>query len=255
MSPHATDTCEPDLLRAAAARARDLGVPITTHLAQSKAEVATIKAPHGGRTPAEYLDWLGLLAPDLLAAHWIDCSDADLGLMAQRGTAVLNCPRVFALAGTAAIFGRFACHRVRTLVGTDGYNMDLIGELNVASTMSKLMSGRAETASAPELIGAVTHEAAVAIDRPDLGTIRAGAKADLTIVDLSGPLTQPLHNPRRALMWLSNRADLDCVMVDGRLLVEDGRAKGVDEAAVTRAGAAAIQKIWDSPEARAAFAS
>ena len=55
-------------------------------------------------------------------------------------------------------------------------------------------------------------------------------------------------------MWLANRADLDAVMVDGRLLVENGRATGVDEAAVTRAGAAAVQKIWDLPEARAAFA-
>ncbi len=254
MSPHATDTCEPDLLRAAAARARALGVPITTHLAQSKAEVATIQARHGGRTPAEYLDWLGLLAPDLLAAHCIDCTDADLDLMAARGATVLNCPRVFARAGTAAAFGRFASHGVRTLVGTDGYNMDLIGELNAAATVSKLVSGSAEAASAPELISAVTHAAAAAIGRPDLGTIRPGAKADLTIVDLSGPLTQPLHDPRRALVWLANRADLDAVMVDGRLLVAEGRATGIDEAAVTRAGAAAIQKIWALPEAVAAFA-
>jgi cytosine/adenosine deaminase-related metal-dependent hydrolase len=59
MSPHATDTCGPDLLRACAARARELDIPITTHLAQSQAEVATIASRHGGRTPAEYLDWLG----------------------------------------------------------------------------------------------------------------------------------------------------------------------------------------------------
>ncbi|RYB04633.1 amidohydrolase family protein [Lichenibacterium ramalinae] len=254
MSPHATDTCAPDLLRAAAGRARELGAPITIHLAQSKAEVATIAARHGGRTPAEYLDGLGLLGPDLLAAHCVDCSDADLDLMAARGASVLNCPRVFARAGTAAAFGRFAGRGLRTLVGTDGYNMDLLGELNAAATVSKLVSGRAEAASAPELIGAVTHAAAAAIARPDLGAIRPGAKADLTVVDLSGPLTQPLHDPRRALVWLANRADLDAVMVDGRLLIAEGRATMVDEAAVTRAGAAAIARIWDLPEARAAFA-
>ena len=76
-------------------RARELDVPITTHLAQSPAEVATIGSRHGGRTPAEYLDWLGLLAPDLLAAHCIASSDSDLKLMAARGATVLNCPRVF----------------------------------------------------------------------------------------------------------------------------------------------------------------
>ena len=86
MSPHATDTCDPDLLRVAAARARDLGVPMTTHLAQSKSEVATIRSRYAGRTPAEYLDWLGVLGPDLLAAHCVGCTDTDLGLMAARGS-------------------------------------------------------------------------------------------------------------------------------------------------------------------------
>ena len=160
---------------------------------------------------------------------------------------------VFARAGTAAAFGRFAGRGLRTLVGTDGYNMDLLGELNAAATVSKIVSGSAGAASAPELIAAVTREAAAAIGRPDLGATRPGAKADLTVVDLSGPLTQPLHDPRRALVWLANRGDLDAVMVDGRLLIEGGRSTMVDEAVVTRAGAAAIRKIWDLPEARAAF--
>ena len=78
--------------------------------------------------------------------------------------------------------------------------------------------------------------------------------ADLTIVDLSGPLTQPLHDPRRALVWLANRADIDVVTVDGRVLIEAGRSTMIDEAAVTRAGAEAIANIWSLPEARAAFA-
>ena len=174
MSPHATDTCGPDLLRAAVRRARELGAPITTHLAQSQSEVATIRARYADRTPAEYLDWLGVLGPDLLAAHCIDCTDADLALMAERGAAVLNCPRVFARAGVTAAFARFAERGVRTLVGTDGYNMDLLGELNAAAMISKIISGRADAANAPALIDAVTSEAAAAIARPDLGEIKAG---------------------------------------------------------------------------------
>lgn len=252
MSPHATDTCGPDLLRAATARARELGVPITTHVAQSKSEVATIQSRYG-RTPAEYLDWLGVMGPDLLAAHCVDCSDEDLRLMAARGAAVLNCPRVFARAGTTAAFGRFAGHGVRTLIGTDGYNMDLLGEMNAAAMISKLVSGRAETASSPEIIVAVTTEAAAAIARPDLGRIRVGATADLSVIDLSHPHLQPLYDPRRALVWLANRGNVDAVMVDGRVLIQGGRYLHGDEAAITAAGAAAIQKIWDLPEARAAF--
>ena len=253
MSPHATDTCGPDLLRACATRARELGVPITTHLAQSAQEVATIQARYGGRTPAEYLDWLGLLAPDLLAAHCIASSDDDLRLMAARGATVLNCPRVFARSGTVAAFGRFTCHGVRTVVGTDGYNMDLLGELNAASIISKLAAGNAEVAAAPAMIEAVTATAAAAIERSDLGRIEPGATADLTVVDMTHPQMHPLADPRRGLIALANRADVAQVFVDGRLLVNGGHLVGGDEAAICRAGAAAIERIWDLPEARAAL--
>ncbi|MGJ4909594.1 amidohydrolase family protein [Bradyrhizobium sp. HKCCYLS2033] len=254
MSPHATDTCGPDLLRAAASRARELDVPITTHMAQSAGEVATIAQRHGGRTPAGYLDWLGLLGPDLLAAHCHASTDADLALMAARGAGVLNCPRVFARAGVTAAFGRFAAHGVRTAVGTDGYNMDLLGELNAASMISKIALGSAETTSAPELIDAVTTTAAAMIKRDDLGVIAAGATADLTVVDMTHPHLRPLHDPRRGLIALANRANIDQVMIDGRLLIHDGRYLHGDEAAITAAGSAAIAKIWALPEAQAAFA-
>lgn len=253
MSPHATDTCGPDLLRACAARARELGVPITTHLAQSDAEVATIRSRYAGRTPAEYLDWLGLLAPDLLAAHCIASTDADLALMAARGATVLNCPRVFARAGRTAAFSRFADGGVRTIIGTDGYNMDLLGEVNAASMISKVTAGRADVATSPALIDAVTVIPAAVLGRPDLGAIAPGATADLTVVDLTHPHLQPLHDPRRALVALANRANIDQVVVDGRVLIADGRSTQVDEAAIVAAGVAAISRIWDLPEARAAF--
>src|ERR1700761_4862204 len=253
MSPHATDTCGPDLLRAAASRARELGVPVTIHMAQSPGELATIAQRYDGRTPAEYLDWLGVLGPDLLAAHCHASTDADLKLMAARGAAGLNCPRGVARAGVTAAFSRFASHGVRTAVGTDGYNMDLLGELNAASLISKVTSQRADVANSPELIEANTAVAADVIKRPDLGRIEPGATADLTVVDLTHPHLQPLFDPRRALIALANRANIDQVMVDGRVLVDEGRYLGADEAAITTAGTAAIGKIWDLPEAQAAF--
>jgi len=253
MSPHATDTCGPDLLRACAARARELDVPITTHVAQSAAEVATIGARYDGRTPAEYLDWLGLLAPDLMAAHCISSSDSDLDLMAARGATVMNCPRVFARSGTTAAFSRFRAHGVRTVVGTDGYNQDMLGELNAASLISKISSGKADVANAPELIEAITATAAGVIKRPDLGVIAPGATADLTVVDMTHPHLQPMFDPRRALIALANRACIDQVIVDGRVLVDAGRYMNGDEDAIVQAATAAVGKIWDLPEAQAAF--
>ena len=131
--------------------------------------------------------------------------------------------------------------------------MDLLGELNAASMISKISSARADVANAPVLIEAVTATAASVIKRPDLGVIAPGATADLTVVDLTHPHLQPLFDPRRGLVALGNRANIDSVIVDGRVLIDGGQYVHGDEAAIVAAGSAAIGKIWDLPEAQAAF--
>jgi len=254
MSPHATDTVSPDLMRALAVRARELGVPITTHVAQSQSEVDICRERHGGRSPAEFLDWVGAL-PEMLAAHCVRCEPSDLTLMAERGATVLNCPRVFARGGSPASYAYFRSHGVRTAIGTDGYNLDLLGEINAAAFISKTQARQADVATAPELLGAVTRDAAAALKRSDLGAIRVGATADLTVVSLMHPHLQPMHDPLRAVVALANRANVDAVIVDGRVLVAGGRFLGGDEDSIMAAGSAAIQRIWDLPEAQAAFAS
>ncbi|OCX58162.1 ethylammeline chlorohydrolase [Thioclava sp. SK-1] len=255
MSPHATDTCDPDLLRAATAMARELNVPNTIHVAQSAGEVKTIGARYEGRTPSEYLDWLGVLGPDLLAAHCVYATDNDLQLMQSKDVTVMNCPRVFSRSGKTAAFGRFEAAGLRVMVGTDGYNMDLLGELNAAAMISKVAAGRPDVATAPALISSVTEAGAQALNRPDLGHIAPGAKADLTVIDMAHPHLQPHYDPCRTLIALANRSNIDTVIVDGRILVSGGRLAVADAQALTRAGSAAIQKIWDQPEARDAFAS
>jgi cytosine/adenosine deaminase-related metal-dependent hydrolase len=72
-------------------------------------------------------------------------------------------------------------------------------------------------------------------------------------VDLSQPHLQPLADPRRGLIALANRADIDTVMIDGDIRIAGGTYVGADEAAITEAGAAAIARIWSLPEAQAAF--
>ena len=66
---------------------------------------------------------------------------------------------------------------------------------------------------------------------------------------------QPLFDPRRGLIALANRANIDQVVVDGRVLIDAGQYVHADEAAIISAGTAAIGKIWDLPEAQAAFNS
>jgi cytosine/adenosine deaminase-related metal-dependent hydrolase len=80
-----------------------------------------------------------------------------------------------------------------------------------------------------------------------------GATADLTVIDMTHPHLQPFYDPRRALVALGNRANVDQVIVDGRLLIDAGNYVHGDEAAIISAASAAIGKIWDLPEAQSAF--
>lgn len=252
MSPHATDTCGPDLLRAAADRAKELGIPLTIHVSQSAAENELAQSRYAC-SPVEYLERAGALGPNLIAAHCIHCSPVDLARLRGSGSTVVNCPRTFARGGTFAPFGRFKGAGLRTVIGTDGYNMDLMGELGAAGMVSKLEAGNGSVATAPELVEAVTRASAEALGRPDLGRIAVGATADLSVIDLTHPHLQPMADPLRAMVWLGHRAELDATIVDGRLLMQGGKHLLVDEDAITREGAAAIRRIWELPEAVAAF--
>ncbi|MGE0723874.1 MAG: amidohydrolase family protein [Alphaproteobacteria bacterium] len=250
LGPHAPDTCGPDLLRAVRKLADETGSLVTTHLAQTMSEVEHTKRLYG-RTPAEYLDWVGLLGPDLSVAHSIFCTDGDLDLLKKTGTTVINCPRTFGRTGTFAPFERFANHGIRTVIGTDGYNMDFVGELGAAGHIAKLHAGESKFATARELIDAATLGSAAALGRSDLGRIAPGARADLTAIDLSKPRFQPQSDPLRSMVWRASAGDVSATMVDGRLLVEGGRYVLGDETAIAAAGAAAIEKIWSSPEGAA----
>ena len=116
-----------------------------------------------------------------------------------------------------------------------------------------LLRAECRVAAGRERIAAGPAPAGGAIRRPDLGTIEPGAAADLTVVDMSHPHLQPMADPRRGLIALANRANIEHVVVDGRVLIADGRYAGGDEAAITAAGTAAINRIWALPEAQAAF--
>ena len=247
LGPHGADTCDPSLLRAVRDAARQLGCPISIHLAQSRRELAELERRHG-QTPAEYLEAAGLLGPDLVAAHCVYSTDADLARMRRTGAAIANCPMVYARGGDEASFHRFVAHGVRTGIGTDSICMDLVRELHAAGVVSKLAAGRADVATARELVAAATAGGADILGRPDLGRLEAGAAADLLVVNLARPHLQPVRDPIKTLVWNASGADIAGVVVDGEVLVRDGVYLRGDERGIVRRAAAAVARVWEHAE-------
>ena len=247
--PHGTDSCDPDLLAGIRDAAAARGAKVTIHVSQSATESETLQSRYG-RTPTEQLAHVGLLGPDLVAAHCVYASDGDLALIAESGATVVNCPASFARGAVPAVWQRTIARGVRTGIGLDGYAMDMIGELRTAALVSKLASGRSEDAAARDLVAAATADGAAALGRDDIGRIAPGCRADLVVVDLGASHLAPVSDPLKTMVWHAGRADIRAVIVDGRLVVEDGGHLLVDEAAIVAAGAAAVRKVWDEGRGR-----
>ena len=253
LGPHGPDTCDGDMMRAVRGLADAHHSLITIHLSQTESEQVLIEKRYG-KTPSEYLDDTGLLGPDLLAAHCIFASDADLGLLRKRGVSVANCPLTFGRGGVYAPYHRFADSGLRTVIGTDGYRMDIVGEIRAAGLVSKLHAGRSDAGSARELVDAVTRAAADYLGRSDLGRIEPGARADLIGIDLAKAHFQPVSDPIKTFLWNADRGDVSLVVVDGQVLVESGVYQLHDEAEIIEKGASAVHRVWDEVRARGVVA-
>ena len=244
LGPHGADTCSPDLLRAVRETADDLGCLINMHLAQTPEELEILRQRYD-KGPIEYVEGVGLLGPDLMVAHCVYATDQEIGVLRNTGTTVANCPISFARAGINVPFHRFAGQGVRTGIGTDSHGMDFVDELRIAGFFSKLHAAKGYVATARDLVRAGTMVGAEALQRPDLGRIAPGARADLLVVDLAQPHLQPVWDPVKNLIWKGGGADMSVVMVDGEVMVRDRIYLRGDEGAIIRDAAAAASKVWE----------
>ncbi len=156
---------------------------------------------------------------------------------------MVNCPLVYARWGIFAPYDRFASRGVLTAIATD-QERDYVEGLRMAGIVSRLESGRGDAATAWQLVEASTLGGARALGRPDLGRIAPGARADPVVVDLGRPHLAPVFDPIKSLVWHAHGGDVVAVLVDGEVLVADGRPTRMDEAAVRAEAAGAMEKIW-----------
>ncbi|WP_431280987.1 amidohydrolase family protein [Humitalea sp. 24SJ18S-53] len=250
--PHGPDSCTPDLLRAIDAKARELDTIVSIHAAQNQHEITLVRDRHGA-SPVEHLRDVGLLRPGVILAHGMFATDDELDLIRAHDAALASCPLAFARSGRFVPLARFESSGIRFGIGTDGVTLDMLQEIRTASIFAKVQSGAPGALSAPRVLTAATRDAARALGRDDLGRIAPGARADIAVFDLGSSRYQPVWDPLSALITNGAASDLSLAMVDGRVLVQDGRVTIADEAAVTRRGRNAIARVWDAAIARGAI--
>lgn len=240
VAPHSLYTVSTEHWIEAHELAEELDVPLLTHLAEGQAEIDRVLEATG-MTSIEYLEHLGLLDERLLAAHVILPTDDEIELLAQRGVGVAHCPQsnMKIGAGVAPVPAMIAAG-VAVGIGTDGAgsnnDLNLWEEVDTAAKLHKLASGDPTLLPARQALGMATNEGARALNMEDeIGSLEVGKRADLTVVATDGLHQQPQDpaaNPYSFLVYSTKASDVRTVIVEGRVVVDNGQVLTLDTAEV-----------------------
>lgn len=220
MAPHAIYTVGAGKLKACVAFARDNGLRIHIHVAETRQEVDDCLAAHG-LTPVQYLDSLGILGPDVIAAHCVHLTPRDAGILAERGVTVSHCPcSNMKLSSGVFPYELLISSGCRITLGTDGVssnnNLDLREEMKFAALLAKV-GGGPELLPAAQVLDWATVNGAEAFGI-DAGRISEGKLADCLLVDLSDIRMRPCHNLVSNWVYAADSNCISNVICDGRII-------------------------------------
>jgi cytosine/adenosine deaminase-related metal-dependent hydrolase len=222
-----------DLMRRTADLAREHGVRLHTHLAETKDEETFCLQVHGVR-PVEYVRRLGWLGPDVWMAHCVHLSREEVDLFAETRTAVAHCPSSnFRLGSGIAPLRDLLEAGVAVGLGVDGSASNdasnMLAEARQALLAHRLSPDTTRWPTAEEVFWMATRGGARCLGRDDIGSLEPGKAADLILIDTrklsyAGASSDLLA----ALVFSPFPAPVDTVIVNGRVVVEGGELLGVD---------------------------
>ncbi|TVQ16933.1 MAG: amidohydrolase [Bacteroidetes bacterium] len=234
VSVHAPYTSSAKLIQDAKKLADRYGVPFNIHLAETRKEFDE-SLDRTGFTPVGYLESLGVLGANLIAAHSVHLTPEDIELYAQRGVSVAHNPECnMKLASGVAPVPALLAKGVKVGFGTDGVasnnNLDLFEEINTAAMLHKLNSNDPTVLDAKTVIEMATIGGArvLGLDK-EIGSLEPGKRADLIILDMKQPHAHPVYNIYSLLVYSMKGSDVETVIIDGRVVMENRKFMYLDE--------------------------
>jgi 5-methylthioadenosine/S-adenosylhomocysteine deaminase len=254
LGPLQVDTCSRELLQETARVAEELGCHVQIHAGQALREFQEI-VRREGKTPFEFLCDVGLLGPSTSIAHGIFVAghswtatppQRDLDLLVETETSIAHCPNVFARSGVALeSYARYLKAGANVGIGTDTFPQDIIQEMRMAALISKVVDRDSRVATAADVFRSATLAGARMLGRHDLGRIAPGALADLVFLDLRRVSMNSARDPLKTLVYSGSGGDVKRVMVNGKIVVENGQVCGADEAEIARALDETTRSLWE----------
>lgn len=238
--PARIETNTLDVLRRTKALSDEFNCPVRLHAAQGLQEARFLQEWYGKR-PLELLHELDFLGPRTLIPHVSTLGVsvareervADLGLLRDSGTSVIHCPLIsIRHGGMLRSFDSYRRLGINLALGTDTFPPDMIRVMDYGSNLGKFAESDQASSTAADFFRAATLGGARALGRDDLGRLAPGAKADITIVDLSALHSGPIDDPIRTMLFNTTGASVRTVIINGRTVMRDRQIPGVDEVAM-----------------------
>ncbi len=230
VEPHSVYLCAPKLLKKAFDLAQEFALPLVIHLAESKSEIEQVKERYG-RTPVEHMAELGLLAPNVVACHCVELTENDIALLQRFDIKVAhNAESNMKLASGVAPIPRLIDEGICVGLGTDGCasnnDLDLFLEMDTVAKLHKAKTLDPTVMNAQTVLKMATRKSAAVLGMDSvIGSLEAGKKADLIIIDTNKPHLTPMYSPVSHLVYAAMGSDVRASIINGTIVMNDGQLK------------------------------
>ena len=204
------------------------------HLAEAPFEGEQSRAKYGP-SPIAYLEHIGLLGPDIIGAHciWVDAADIEIARPLRRGLRPQSFEQHENRRGVIPVVDMIAAGQPIGLA-TDGAasnnDLDMFEEMDLAAKLQKIARLDPRALPAQQVVAMATINGARALHmEKQIGSLEAGKKADMILIDTDAPHSTPMYNVYSRLVYAQKRADVRTVVIDGKIVMEDRRMLTLDE--------------------------
>jgi 5-methylthioadenosine/S-adenosylhomocysteine deaminase len=232
-APRFAVSCTRELLERVAQLSRERGVLVHTHASENLTEIELVRQVTGMRN-VEYLASLGLAAPHVALAHCVHLNESELEILARTGAHVLHCPSSNLKLGSGiAPLREMLARGISVSLGADGApcnnRLDMFTEMRTAALLQKVVHGP-DALPAARVLRMATADGARALGlAQEIGSLEAGKRADVTIVDLERLHLTPCPDVVSTIVYAAQPTDVRTVLIDGQVVLRDGALTTLDE--------------------------
>ncbi len=250
--PHSPYTASEELLVKVRELADEHNIGIHIHVSETQKEINDSLDERGIR-PFEYLEKIGFLGPDVVAAHCVWLSDEEIEIIKKHGVKVSHNPcSNMKLASGVSPVSKLIENDICVSIGTDGAssnnNLDLIEELKTASLLQKVSTLDPKVLTSDEAIEMATIKGAEALGLDDeIGSIEVGKKADIILIDTNSANMVPDSSSLSSnVIYSANGSNVDTTICNGKILMENKKLTTLDEDGIYAKAKQAIKELKEA---------